>query len=90
MHIALSEGLGFRVCVCVRERERESESQRKLNFFLLHSREAFQYSHWPTLFLYISHIYRERERSSASGVPLGVPLESPVNFILINIFEIFL
>ena len=61
MHIALSEGLGFRVCVCVRERERESESQRKLNFFLLHSREAFQYSHWPTLFLYIFHIYRERE-----------------------------
>jgi len=47
--------------VCVRERERESESQRKLNFFLLHSREAFQYSHWPTLFLYIFHIYIERE-----------------------------
>ena len=31
-------------------------------------------------------IYIERERSSASGVPL----ESPFNFILINIFEIFL
>ena len=82
MHNALSEGL----CVCERERERESESQRKLIFFLLHSREALQYSHWPTLFLYISHIYICRERSSASGVPL----ESPVTFILINIFEIFL
>ena len=23
---------------------------------ILHSREAFQYCHWPTLFLYISHI----------------------------------
>jgi hypothetical protein len=29
MHIALSEGLGFRVCVCERERERERVSERE-------------------------------------------------------------
>ena len=38
------------------------------------------------VFIHFSYIYIERERSSASGVPL----ESPFNFILINIFEIFL
>ena len=37
-------------------------------------------------YTFLIYIYRERERSSASGVPL----ESPINFILINIFEIFL
>ena len=38
------------------------------------------------VFIHFSYIYIERERSSASGVPL----ESPIHFILINIFEIFL
>ena len=37
-------------------------------------------------YTFLIYIYRERERSSASGVPW----ESPINFILINIFEIFL
>ena len=64
------------MCVCVCERERESESQRKLNFFLLHSTEAFQYCHWPTeglgfrvlgfrVFVCVFRV-RERERERVS------------------------